>query len=155
MANILDRFIGYVSPERAAARARARNAIRIYEGADRGRRGARGASRHVGEHRAAARSHRCAIARAISPATIRGHRACSTSCRRTSVGNGIVPVSNTGSDKIDNRVNSLWKTWIDQADITGCLSFYAMQDLAVRAMIEGGERIRFIDTELRDVEACR
>jgi capsid protein len=40
MANFLDRLIGYLSPVRGAARACARNAIRIYEGADRGRRGA-------------------------------------------------------------------------------------------------------------------
>src|SRR5207302_5127336 len=71
-----------------------------------------------------------------------------------SVGNGIVPVSNTGSDKIDNRVNSLWQDFCEQADITGCLSFYAMQDLAVRSMVESGEVVlRFIDREMRDEEA--
>jgi lambda family phage portal protein len=156
MANKLDRIIGWFSPQRAAARARARNLIRSYEGADRGRRGSSwgnssgtSANTELSTAIVSLRDRTRELARNnpwaarmldILPSHI--------------VGNGIVPVSNTGSDKIDNRVNSLWNDFCEQADITGCLSLYAMQDLAVRAMIEGGESvIRFVDTDLRDDEA--
>jgi len=152
MANNLDRLIGYISPERGAARARARMQQRIYEGADRGRRGA--------SWNATGTSANTELQAAISPLRDRSRELARNNpwaARMLDiipshvVGNGIVPVSNTGSDKIDNRVNSLWEDFCDQADITGCLSLYAMQDLAVRAMVEGGESVvRFLDQELSD-----
>jgi lambda family phage portal protein len=155
MANILDRFIGYVSPGRAAARARARNAIRIYEGADRGRRGGSWVSSGTSANTelqgalTTLRDRSRDLTRNVPWAS----RMLDIMCSHA-VGNGIVPVSNTGSDKIDNQVNALWQEWIEEADITGRLTFYALQDLAVRAMVEGGESvIRFIDRELRDVES--
>lgn len=155
MANTLDRLIGYISPQRGAVRARARSAIRIYEGADRGRRGA--------SWQALGTSANTELQGALSPLRDRSRdlgRNNPWAARMLdimashAVGDGIVPVSNTGSDKIDNRVNSLWEDWVDQADITGCLSFYAMQDLAVRSMVESGEIVgRFIDRELTDKTA--
>lgn len=155
MTNILDRVIGYVSPERGVARARARNAIRIYEGADRGRRGA--------SWRASGTSANTELQGAIGLLRDRSRdlsRNVPWAARMLdimsshSVGNGIVPVSNTGSDKIDNRVNSLWEDWIDEADVTGRSTFYALQDLAVRSMIESGEVVaRFVDRELNDSTA--
>jgi lambda family phage portal protein len=155
MPNALDRLIGYVSPERGAARARARQAIRVYEGADRGRRGA--AWQATGSSANGELQNALAPLRDRSRDLARNNPWASRMLDIMSshiVGNGIVPVSNTGSDKIDNRVNSLWEDFVDQADVTGCLSFYAMQDLAVRSMIESGDVAgRFIDTELRDSTA--
>lgn len=150
MANVLDRLIGYVSPERGAARARARNAIRIYEGADRGRRGSSWSARGT--------SANTELQSAIGPLRDRSRdlarnnpwaaRMLDVMCSHV-VGNGIIPVSASGSDKIDNRVNNLWNDWIEECDVTGGLHFYALQDLAVRSMIEGGETVtRFIDREL-------
>lgn len=155
MANFLDRLIGYVSPTRAAERARARNAIRIYEGADRGRRGS--------SWNANGSSANTELQRAIQPLRDRSRdlarnnawaaRMLDIMCSH-SVGNGIVPVCNTGSDRLDNQVNSLWEEFVDQADVGGCLSFYAMQDLAVRSMIESGDVVmRFIDREINSREA--
>lgn len=156
MANILDRLIGYVSPRRGAMRARDRKAIRIYEGADRGRRGAswaaaRGTSANtelqgaIGDLRDRSRE--------LAQNNPWASRMLDVLASHT-VGNGIVPVSNTGSKKIDNQVNALWEEFCEQADIRGLLSFYAMQVLAVRSMVQSGDVvIRFIDRELRDDEA--
>ncbi|MGY3278136.1 phage portal protein [Bradyrhizobium sp. S3.7.6] len=155
MSNVLDRIIGYVSPERGAARARARTAIRLYEGADRGRR--------AGGWVASGTSANSELQGAISPLRDRSrdlarnnpwaHRMLDILCSH-SVGNGIIPVSNTGSDKLDNQVNALWEEFCEQSDITGCMNFYAMQDLAVRSMAESGEIVlRFIDREMTDREA--
>lgn len=141
-----------MSPERGAARARARQAIRIFEGADRGRRGASWQATGASANTELAGAQHVLRDRARDLARNNPWAARMLDIMSSHiVGNGIVPVSNTGSDKIDNRVNSLWEDFVDQADITGCLSFYAMQDLAVRSMIESGEIIsRFIDTELHD-----
>lgn len=69
-------------------------------------------------------------------------------CSHT-VGTGILPVSNTGSDRIDKQVDQLWADWVAQADVTDRESFDALQVLAVRAMIESGEVVaRYIDREL-------
>ena len=65
------------------------------------------------------------------------------------VGTGIVPIPDTGSDKLDERLENLWGEWERQADVTGEMGFYAQQSLSVRAMVESGEVVqRFIDRPL-------
>jgi lambda family phage portal protein len=70
------------------------------------------------------------------------------------IGDGITPVPNTGSDRLDDRVMDLWNEWQAQVDVQGVHSFYSMQVLAVRSMIESGEVIlRFIDRNPKDVKS--
>ena len=65
------------------------------------------------------------------------------------VGTGIVPVPDTGSDRYDRRLETLWGEWERKADVTGQMTFYGMQALAVRSMVESGECVlRFIDRPL-------
>jgi lambda family phage portal protein len=62
------------------------------------------------------------------------------------VGTGIVPVPDTGSDRYDRRLENLWGEWERKADVTGQMTFYGMQSLAVRSMVESGETVlRFVD----------
>jgi hypothetical protein len=67
---------------------------------------------------------------------------------------GIRPVPNTGSDRLNDRVEELRKEWQAQVDVQGVHSFYSMQVLAIRSMIESGEVVlRFIDRNPKDVES--
>jgi lambda family phage portal protein len=150
--NLLDRAIGYIWPQTGMARARARHAIRIYEGASTGRRAASwsaiGSSANT-ELQSAIRPLRDR-SRDLTRNTPHAARMLDIVAAHA-VGNGLVPVSTTGSDKIDNKVMELWEEWNKHADVTGRMTFYAMQVLAVRSMVESGEVVaRFIDTPLNE-----
>lgn len=150
--NALDKVINYFAPQRGMARARARNATRIYEGAAIGRRSTSWKAMHT--------SANAELQNAIRPLRDRSRdltRNTPHAARMLdilvahSVGTGLVPISTTGADKIDRRVMELWNDWNKQADITGVLTFYSMQVLGVRSMIESGEVVaRFIDVPLND-----
>jgi hypothetical protein len=145
--NILDRAIGYFWPKAGMERARARNATRIYEGASVGRRST--------SWKATATSANAEIQGVIRPLRDRSRdlaRNTPLAARMLdiltahAVGTGITPVSTTGADKIDRKVMDLWNEWQKKADVTGQLSFYAMQVLGVRSMMESGEIVfRFLD----------
>lgn len=65
------------------------------------------------------------------------------------VGTGISVVPNTGSDRADNAFRRAWEIWQASADIEGVQDFGALQALAFRSMVEGGECvIRMIDREM-------
>lgn len=152
--NALDRVIGYFAPQRAASRARARQLIRAYEGASVGRRGT--------SWQATSISANGEIASGLMPLRNRARelgRNNPYAARMLDimpshvVGNGIVPVSTTGKDGIDKKVSDLWNEWQMTADVTGGLSFYALQVLAVRSMIESGDiAVRLIDREQQNTE---
>jgi lambda family phage portal protein len=148
--NALDRVIGYFAPQTGMKRARARNAIRIYEGASVGRRSSSWKALHT-----AANSE---IQLALRPLRDRSRDLARNTPHAPRmldilgshvVGTGIVPVSATGDDKADRQVGQLWDDWIGQSDVTGLQNFYAIQALAVRSMVESGEVVgRFIDRPL-------
>lgn len=147
--NVIDRVVGFFSPVRGLKRARARHAMRVYEGATSGRRGASWRARNT--------SANAEIHSGLRPLRARAHDLVQNTPHATRmldilaahiVGTGIVPVPNTGKDRIDNRVGALWDEWQKQGDVEGIDSFYSMQRLAVRSMIESGEVVmRFIDRE--------
>jgi lambda family phage portal protein len=153
--NWLDGIIGYFSPRRGLSRARARNAIRIYEGAEAGRR--------ASSWRARGSSANTELQLAIGPLRDRVRdlvRNTPYAPRMLDVlaagivGDGIRPVPNTGSDRLNDRVEALWNEWQQQADVQGLMSFYSMQVLAIRSMIESGEVVlRFIDRKASEVES--
>lgn len=67
------------------------------------------------------------------------------------IGAGIQTVPNTGSDRIDNVVKSVFQEWSENADVEGVLDWPAMQALTLRSTIEGGDTvIRFIDISMGD-----
>lgn len=57
------------------------------------------------------------------------------------VGTGIVPAVETGSDRANKKYSLAWEEWNASADVEGRLDFVAMQALAVRSMIEGGDTV--------------
>jgi lambda family phage portal protein len=154
--NVLDRIIGFISPSRGLRRARARAAMRIYEGASPGRR--------ANSWRASATSANTEIKQALGPMRDRARDLVRNTPHAprmldvfTShiVGTGIRPVSATGRDKLDDRVERLFKDWQESADIEGVDSFYSLQRLALRSIIESGEVIvRMIDRSKQEATSA-
>lgn len=150
--NALDRLIGFFAPQRGVKRAQARHMLRHYDGALSGQRrqgfGARGTSANA-EVGPALRTLRDR-ARSMVRNTPHGHAIVDVMVRHV-VGAGITPVWNTGSDRTDQQVTSLFEEWANRADAAGELHFYAQQALWVRSMIEGGEALlRFVDVRHAD-----
>lgn len=150
--NPLDKAIAWFSPSAGMRRARARLALRQYDGALSGQRrqgfGGRGTSANT-EIAGALRTLRDR-ARSMVRNTPHGHAIVDVMVRHV-VGAGITPVWNTGSDRLDNQVRALWDDWANHASADGELDFYAQQALLVRAMVEGGEGlVRFVDLRLAD-----
>ena len=55
------------------------------------------------------------------------------------VGAGIKPQSAHPNRAVRERLQALWLRWTDEADAGGLASFYGLQAMAVRAMMESGE----------------
>ena len=147
MPNLIDTVVNYFAPRAGLARARARYATRIYDAATVGRRGSSWRNRNTSanaEIQLALRPlrDRC---RELVRNTPHAGRMVSVFVSNT-VGVGLRPVADTGSDGLDKRVLELWQEWQETADVEGVLTFAAQQALAVHSMIETGEVVlRFID----------
>ncbi len=151
--NALDRVVGWFAPSAALSRARARQALRIYEGAAVGRR--------ASSWKALNTSANSELQGALRPLRDRSRdlaRNTPYAARMLdiltshAIGTGITPVPDTGSDRFDRRLENLWGDWERQADVTGQMGFYGMQALSFRSMVESGETVlRFIDRPLDDV----
>lgn len=157
--NLLDRAIAAVSPQAGLRRAQARRALdriegiasRSYAGAARGERlrgfaAARGASANaeIGPALATLRDR----ARSLVRNTAHGARIVDVWAAHV-VGTGINPVWDTGSDRLDRQVGTLWDDWARASDVAGELDFYGQQALAARSVIEGGEAlVRFVPIRL-------
>lgn len=153
--NALDKMISYFSPQRGAARARARRLIRAYDGASQGRRGTawQGATR-VSMNSEIAYSLATLRNRARELVRNNGYAARMLDIFPAHVvGEGIRPASITGSDGLDKRIGDLWEEWQAHADVTDHLSFYGMQVLAVRSMMESGDiPMRYVPREQKGDE---
>jgi len=153
--NPLDRLIAVFSPKTALARARARYALRAYEAASVGRRSS--------SWRAWSSGANAEIAAGLRPMRDRARDLVRNTPHAgrlieimvsNSVGDGLQPVSTTGSDSVDRKVADLWNDWKEHADIARVLTFDAMQALCVRAIVESGEVvIRFVDRKKTDTPA--
>jgi lambda family phage portal protein len=150
--NFIEKAIAVVAPQSALKRAKARHAIRAYEGASVGRRASSWKALHTSanaEMQLALRPLRDR-ARDLARNTPHAPRMLDIITSYT-VGEGIVPVPATGSDRLDRQVSGLWEDWVAQSDVTGVLNFYAIQALSVRSMVESGDVVlRFIDRALED-----
>jgi lambda family phage portal protein len=157
MANPVDAVVSFFSPAAGLKRQRARTATRIYEGASIGRR--------ANSWKALPTAANAELMYAIRPLRDRSRDLVRNTPHATrmldiltshTVGTGIIPVSSTGKDGIDNKVNQLWEDWANDADVTGVMNFYSMQALAVRSMVESGEVvIRFVDQEMDDTKTSQ
>jgi lambda family phage portal protein len=148
--NVLDRAISFFAPGRALARQRARVALRVYDGAQPGRR--------AQSFSALRTSANAEIQMALAPLRDRARDLARNSPYAPRVldifsshivGMGLRPVPHTGKDKLDTKVSDMWEEFQRRADVEGVLSLYAQQGLAVRSTIESGEVVgRFIDLPL-------
>lgn len=153
--NILDKAIAVFAPGAGLKRASARALLdqyreRDYAAARNGRRnrGWRSRSTSANVEIAGALSSLRDRAREFVRDSWQGQRILDVLVSHA-VGTGITVVPNTGSDRADNRFRMLWQDWLGGADAEGVMDFGAMQALAVRSMIEGGESVlRFIDPRL-------
>src|SRR5258708_488387 len=113
--------------------------MRVYEGASPGRRAtswrSRGSSANA-EIQVALRRLR-ERTRDLVRNTPHAPRMLDVLCTQI-IGEGLRPVSSTGNDELDDKVDCLWDEWQAQADVEGIDSFYSMQVLAIRAMIADG-----------------
>jgi lambda family phage portal protein len=134
--NSLDRVIGYFSPLRGVARARAREQLRAYEAASprdswRPRRG--GASADA-DHLADAATLR-AKARALVQ-NVPYIKAGLGAVVSQVVGTGITQRF-TGQGAVE--LNALWDKWVNECDADYRLDYYGLQRQAYRAMRQDGE----------------
>ncbi len=148
--NALDRAIGWFAPQTAVSRAKARHQLRMYEGAAVGRRAASWKAMHTSANAELQTAMRPPRDRSRDLARNTPYAARMLDIITShAVGTGIVPVPDTGSDKYDRRLENLWGEWERKADVTGQMTFYGMQVLAVRSMVESGETVlRFLDRPL-------
>lgn len=148
---VLDRMIGYISPEAEARRLHARIVTdrlvplmgkRSYEGAARGKRlgGWQSTSSSVNSETQAALS----VLRARSRDLVRNNpwaeKAVSAIASNV-VGAGILPQAASSDKGIRDEHERLWIAWGDEAlcDADGALDFYGLQALALRTVVESGE----------------
>ena len=146
--NILDKVIGWVSPERALNRIAAREAIRQYDAASMDRLSsdwqpaygtaeqlATGA-RDLIRGRARAAEMNSDLAESVVTALI-----------RNVIGVGIKPQAKVRSGKgklntnLNNKIEKAWDKWTDaeNADVRGLSNFYELQSIALRRMLYDGE----------------
>ncbi|QKV20250.1 phage portal protein [Oricola thermophila] len=158
MANPIDRVIGFFSPEAGLRRAGARELLehynheRAYAAARNGRRNkswsgrSTSANAEIGSSLTQLRNR----SREFVRDSWAGARMLDVLTSHV-VGTGIVTTANTGSDRIDRRVNAVLEEWSANADVEGVLDWGGMQALAVRSMVEGGDVVvRHVDIPLAD-----
>lgn len=151
--NALDRLISVFSPQTGLRRAAARDMLeKRYAAAKTGRRSkgwtGRGTSANVevGQALAAVRNR----AREFVRDSWAGQRILDVLVSHT-IGTGITVVPNTGSDRADNQFRLVREEWQAQSDAEGVLDDGAMQGLALRSMVEGGDTVmRMIDLTMQE-----
>ncbi len=138
--NVLDRVIGWVAPQWAQNRARARLLARHFEAAAIGRR-AVGRTRLLTDANTAAPGPTLAFLRAQARDLVRNNPWARKGLRRivsNTVGWGIRPkaLGRTAAVLMDR-----WKRWAEttDCDATGRLNFYGLQRLVMRTVVESGE----------------
>jgi lambda family phage portal protein len=138
--NILERLIMAVAPRWGLSRARARLMARHYEAASAGRRTS-GWSRRLTDANSAASGPALAYLRAQARDLVRNNPWARRGLRRlvtNTVGWGIRPKA-TGRGA--PGVMELWKRWGEttECDAAGRLTFYGLQRLVMRTVVESGE----------------
>jgi lambda family phage portal protein len=143
--NFLDRAIGVFDPKSALKRGLARAALdatRGYEGAAIGRRteGRKAPSSSADSEVISSLVRLRNRSRALhrdNPHARKGKSVWTTHLVRT----GIMPRARTGDDQYDADCNGLFDEWSKVCDADGQLDFAGLQELAVGAMVEGGEAL--------------
>lgn len=146
---LIDRLIGYFSPKAEAKRIRYRKAVEVlsrkYEGASRSR---RTQNWHASNSSANAENQNAIeILRNRSRDLVRnnpyGARFISVISNNT-VGKGIIPNIISPTEALSTRHTKLWERWAENPkffDVDGRHTFYSMQALLMKSVVESGEVI--------------
>ena len=143
--NLLDRAIGFFSPQRGLVRARARAAgqtLLAYEGGKVGRRtdgwvaADTSANGEIGPALSNLRKRSRDLVRNNSYAA----RAV-TEIVEHAVGTSIPAQSRAKGVRLSKTIDAVWEKWVKECDADGQLDFYGLQDLIARTIIESGECI--------------
>jgi lambda family phage portal protein len=145
--NPFDAVISFFAPKAGLARARARHAMRIYDGASAGRRATAWRARHTSANAELSQALRALRDRSRDLVRNTPHAPRMLDVMVTNiVGTGLTPVCKTGDKDTDKKVMALWNQWQKNADLEGRLTFNGIQALAVRSMIESGDvALRLMD----------
>ena len=154
--NVLDKLIGYFSPERGIRRAQARKLMRSYAGAESSRLNANKKPRNLAADQELVGPFGADAMRAWARSMVRDNcyawNIVDTIVSNV-VGSGITAQSvledKDGNDQedINDQRDKVFSEWCEVADVNGQLNFYEMQILAMREMVEAGEvLIRIIRT---------
>jgi len=144
--NLLDKAIAYIDPARGAKRAAHRTAyeaIRSYDAAARGRR--------TNDWKATGADANKQLEASLPTLRNRSREQVRNNvyARRTVqgisvnvVGRGIIPTPEYVTRGAEKRIMKLWKMWATKAnrcDHDGLMSFYGIQKLVMRTVVESGE----------------
>lgn len=139
--NILDRVIAWVSPTAGERRARARYALRHYEGATSGRR-LSGRNKATGDANAALQAYAGPL-RYAARDLVRNNAWASrglTGIVTNTVGSGIMAAPRTPNKARTKRVRDAFNAWaLQRIDLQNRLDFYGVQQLVLRTVAESGE----------------
>jgi lambda family phage portal protein len=137
-------LLAHVAPRAAVKRAQAQAALgltkRSYDGASKGRR--------MKNWRAKSTSANAEIAGAAQTLRARSRdlvrndgwaKRAVEIMAECSVGGGIIPKPDTGSDRLDREIAEAFEEWNTEADAGGQHDFYGLQDLAVNTIVESGD----------------
>lgn len=157
MSNKLDKVIGYISPEAALKRERARLALdtisnfkRKYEGASKGKRMGKWQTPGTSQNEAAKAA--LPVLRNRARDLVRNNPWANSALDKIEsnlVGDGIVPQfyaldsEAVGAEALVNKCRVAWYNWTESNDFMtdGQTSFYGSQALAARSVVEGGEAL--------------
>jgi lambda family phage portal protein len=141
---LIDRVVGYVSPQAGFRRASARAGIALlargYEGASKNGRFATWKSPQTSAD--AETEVSLTILRGRMRDLVRNNPVAAKAVQILAdalVGTGIRPRAVTGDKALDAEVNRLFAEWCATCDIDGRTDFFGLQALAVRGMVEAGE----------------
>ena len=144
MSNLFDRLVGWIAPEAAMRRARSRYALqalqRGYDGAKTGRLTSgwttagsdANAEIAMGSIRLRDRARDLVRNNPFAAKTVMVHAS-------SLVGAGIRPRPKAKTKKLDNQVTDLWDEFSENCDADGRTTFYGIQTLMARSMVESGE----------------
>lgn len=151
--NLLDKAIGWVAPEAAFRRLRARQALDAVRGYDAAQPGRRTASFRRSEGSAnASLSRALPVLRERSRELVRntfiGARV--LDLHATHIVSPDLSVRFSGTGPAVRQAQALWDEWIDACDIEGETTFTGLLSLLVRSSMEGGDAILRMLTRERD-----
>ena len=144
MSNWFDGLVGWIAPEAAVRRARARNVLQVlrrgYDGAKTGRMTSGWTTAGTDANAEIAMASVRLRDRARDLVRNNPFAAKSVMVHASSmIGAGIRPRPKAATQKLDDQITALWDAFTENCDADGRTTFYGLQTLMARSMVESGE----------------